>query len=655
MSGLKAVFNISQASAGQYVIADYTASNASISGAAFASISGIPAGRSYVMHYAGTTQHPRCVVLELKTTTWYVNGTTGQDQNTGITAQQAFATIQRAADLVQVGDTVVIAPGIYSEHVQIRARGTATHPITFKADLIRPGRVIVTGADPDVRDKSVTWTLEDTTLNLYSIPWSKPRPTRVLYNNADLYPYKGLDALKQFMSTTTIVGPRHGFALASDPASGQPRLYVRLHASGNYGSTNPNNNTMCISPTNLSGSYLDVSVPEDYNIGILGLGNAHVIVQGITCETPGKAGVYTQANDVTVRDCWFYGCFAGVSGTAPYAASSSPYSYDFTANRVTVENCYFTQFPTYEDGLETIALGNTFWQRKDEAGGLPIFSMNYEIGLALLIGEDWVIRKNHITNCFEGLSARATTHSKNLQVYENLFDKLLDNAIETENYSKDMYIHHNVCVDIPWVFSWQPIGVTARPGPIYIYKNVIYDRAPHVAAFGFRSTSVFKLLGDDDILPLTVPAPGWITYNNTIFRQGTNSLLFSCNRWGQYGFSFYNNIFITSWGFYNYAPGNKWQGDEYVFGANFTAPSSASTAGAPACIGSGGQHFPNFTQIGLSNPAAAGFAPVAGSPVINHSVTVPNAPEPLGEYNDLGAIQQGETWYPLVGTGPRQN
>jgi hypothetical protein len=56
----------------------------------------------------------------------------GNDANSGLSRQQAFRTICRAADRVGPGDTVMIAGGDYNETVRIRAAGTKERPITFR-------------------------------------------------------------------------------------------------------------------------------------------------------------------------------------------------------------------------------------------------------------------------------------------------------------------------------------------------------------------------------------------------------------------------------------------------------------------------------------------------------------------------------------------
>ncbi|MBU1239043.1 hypothetical protein KKF84_12520, partial [Myxococcota bacterium] len=63
--------------------------------------------------------------------TYYVS-TEGSDENDGLSPGSPLRTIQKAADRVNVGDTVLIAGGTYLEQIYIKATGTQTAPITFK-------------------------------------------------------------------------------------------------------------------------------------------------------------------------------------------------------------------------------------------------------------------------------------------------------------------------------------------------------------------------------------------------------------------------------------------------------------------------------------------------------------------------------------------
>lgn len=77
-------------------------------------------------------------------TDYYV-ATTGSDEAAG--SQEApFRTIQRAAEVMQAGDTCIVREGVYRETVRPANSGSADQPITFRA--AEGESVVVSGADP---------------------------------------------------------------------------------------------------------------------------------------------------------------------------------------------------------------------------------------------------------------------------------------------------------------------------------------------------------------------------------------------------------------------------------------------------------------------------------------------------------------------------
>lgn len=476
----------------------------------------------------------------------------------GLTPATAFPTLQQAADQVRPGDTVVVSPGIYFESVQLRAAGTETAPITFKADKIARGRVIITGANAAIRNKQASWQRIDDALLLYSIstPTLTQPPSRVLYDGTDLFPYPSLDALKKFQLGTTSYypGPAHGFAWDPDTKT----LFVRLRADGKYGSSDPGEHLMAVAPINGvgGGPGLGINRPAHYNFGLLAEGAAHVVLDGFTFETPGVAGVYIAGpGHVTVRNSWFTGCRTGVAGRKFYYRDQD---YAQMTNDVVVENCDYHNFPAFEDMRDVILAAQPppdpagpsmdqyiFWWHRKEALG---YERTYESGIANSIGRDWTIRHNHIYETIDGLSCWATNCSDNLQVYGNRFERLIDNAVESENHATHLHIRGNVIVDVFEPFSWQPLNSTPWPGPVYVYDNVIFTTpairglwknagrasgragyTPGVFKFGAKESNNWNLKRfphmanvPKDIIKLE--APGILVWNNTIYSPGSNFL-----------------------------------------------------------------------------------------------------------------------------------
>lgn len=85
------------------------------------------------------------------------------DENPG-TAERPLKTINRAAQLVQPGDTVIVKAGIYREQVRLTRSGKVGSPITFVANPL--GSVIITGTDIVTR-----WERTDNDAPIYRIPW----------------------------------------------------------------------------------------------------------------------------------------------------------------------------------------------------------------------------------------------------------------------------------------------------------------------------------------------------------------------------------------------------------------------------------------------------------------------------------------------------
>ncbi|MDD1417362.1 DUF1565 domain-containing protein, partial [Dolichospermum sp. ST_con] len=72
--------------------------------------------------------------------TYYVSAdTAGNDSNDGLSTSSPFKTIQKAANLTNPGDTVLIMNGVYTNTdpfggiVSIKRSGTSNAPITYKA------------------------------------------------------------------------------------------------------------------------------------------------------------------------------------------------------------------------------------------------------------------------------------------------------------------------------------------------------------------------------------------------------------------------------------------------------------------------------------------------------------------------------------------
>ncbi|MBC2604405.1 hypothetical protein [Puniceicoccus vermicola] len=492
---------------------------------------------------------------------FYVNGDSGHDSAGGRVPEDALKTIQAAIDIAQPGDQIWVGPGLYHETIILTRGGTVDQPLEIIAQDGGCYQTVLSGAVPEVRSGKVSWELVDHDLGLYRIPLDY-RPVQMLGDSVNLPPYERLDDLKAFhFVDDDYPGNTHGFTWDAS----EKYLYVRLNAGGKYGAVDPNDATMAVGPPTAGGRWGNQpNRPDNFLIALKFSGSAHVILDGFTFETPGLAGVYSEADDLVVRNSWFYGCRYGVAGKE-----------DGSTARVRVEHCFYTQFPVYTDIEEiiTVQSKNTspdspsqrrpqHWQRK--AGFLPVTGglqrpYSYETGLIRRIGREWVIRENWVWESFEAFSSGSVSNSSHSIIEKNRIERIGDNAFETEEHARDLTIRGNMIIDAFEPFSWQPLSGVPLPGPIYLYDNVCLQTPGDVDLWE-DSTSrggVFKIgikydrfwtdgrMGE---IPEDVtPAPGgfWVVHNTIVAPY--KRLFTSLNREGRRfeHFFFLNNILLT--------------------------------------------------------------------------------------------------------------
>lgn len=474
----------------------------------------------------------------------------------------AFTRIQAGVDAARPGDTVIVYPGIYYEHVGLVRGGAPGAPITIMADEVAADRVVLSGAVPALRERSTKWERVDADLGLYRTPLDH-RPTRVLAGRADLLPYPSLEDLRAFrFLADDYPGHLHGFAWDEENRA----LYVRLRADGKYGPAEPDAVAMAVSPPTGEGRWgQNPAGPGDYNIALRFDGPGHVVVDGFTFETPGIAGVYTEASDVTVRNSWFYGCRIGVAGADGDGRR---------ADRVVVERCFVTHYPAFSDIEDTIRREGAaqrakkewwqrigHWQRK---GGLPPASggvgraYSYEQGFIRRMGADWIVRDNHFFEVFEGLSNGATSRSTGARIHGNRFERVCDNAVESEDHASDLHIHGNLIIDTFEPISWQPLGGAPLPGPVYVYDNVVWQTPETAALWAISGNSggMFKIGARDSnwdrgrmgSLPRDVStAPGgfWVAHNTLLTTEGNFLTRLNPVERRYEGFAFLNNLVVA--------------------------------------------------------------------------------------------------------------
>lgn len=542
--------------------------------------------------------------------TYYVDVNSGSDNNLG-TQDKPFSSIQKAADSVAAGDTVIVMPGVYYESVQITKTGTKEKPIVFRAYDNAKDKVIVTMADKDILEGKTKWTLEDAELGIWSVPFHNDCP-RMLVNGADMHNYSSLEKLKTFSDLFTgdhyTQNTPHGYYFSE----AEQKMYVRISEDSLYGSSNPNENKMWlpVGEKNIRGTTNKGSVVTTLNysenvstFAVVTEKPSYIVIYGFTFAAPFYNGVYIRANNVTVSNCWMYGCMTGVAGAARHF-----YDYEYLSDDIKVEYCNYSSWPTFEDAMNIMAnrmkvqeAGGKygyeyhFWQKKymyNEHGVSAAFGGYENGGFLGHAGHNWVIGHNVITNQLDGNSFFAQSPyayyidgygssigaplDSHMTYYENRFEKCLDDCIEFDASGiKYTEMYRNEFVDSFQIFSWQPLNGTPFPTNIKLHHNLIYDTDDFSARWKYLTnnkypTGVFKLgltFRYWKQLPWLMQEPydepnnrmfffpraeeeGLQFYNNTIVRGETGSFLNEVGTTGtsvnKTNFLFKNNLIQTA-------------------------------------------------------------------------------------------------------------
>ena len=568
--------------------------------------------------------------------TLYVDGPNGSDSATGLTPATAWRTIQRAANVVNPGDVVIIQPGLYAESVTITRLGTDALPITFRA--AGPG-VIVSGAHPAIRAGQTGWVLENAAQQLYSTTHATltTEPATVLSDNVDLFAYVTLAELQTFTlasannSGKAAPGPEHGFAFSGG------KLYVRLNAR--YGSQNPAAHVIKASPPRAGGTRGDViQAPGDYNWSVQTTAPAYVVLDGFTCESPGYSGVWIKAGAVTVRNCTFLGCRTGVRGWG--AAENQPLPGEITDD-VIVQGCEFSQYPAWQDMFDVVAAAEAlapaaqaqlpaffWWSRK----GGPRSS---ELGLIVAAGRRWKILSNYVHDTIDGISFMSVSWSDECEIAYNRFEHLIDNAVESENHAQHLRAHHNFVRDVYEPFSYQPNGGEPYPASIWFYRNIV-TMTPEAAAFWKKpilawTPGCFKIKPTGSTFT-SIGLDGLLCFNNTIYFPSGNALSLGTLGANTGPIRFFNNLVIAQGlqvGVTTTFPGTE-------FSHNLVAPAGVGQPGPGSIFaGIGGQTVTSALAVGMEDFAAGRFALVPGSPAIGGGVLIPGV---VDSSTDIGAL-----------------
>jgi hypothetical protein len=522
------------------------------------------------------------VLIEPSLRTLYVSPT-GNDGNPGTSPAAAVRTIQRAADLAQAGDRVLIAAGVYRETVTVPRSGTPAQPIVFRGS---PGAVL-DGADAAIAG---------------GVPWTA--------------------AGGGIFSRVT------GFATGHVVADvGRLFRYTSLAALGALAAGPPGG--FFFDGTTLSVKFTDGSSPAAHAMhvarredGFLLDGRAHVRVEGMEIRHFGAGdfgkGVYLrQCSNCAVRACRIH----QVESAGVWIKGG---------DRNLVE----------DNELTDTSIFGWVW---DETKGSS--AENNGVTFTDDVGFGNVVRRNAFRGTFNGIGpcgslpppAGFTTET---DVYDNTFAQHTDDALEPEGWCANVRLWNNRIQDVHMAFAVAP----AAPGPTYVVRNVAYRfgntrtsqqdgytasalkinsgfPTPIGPLFLLHNTFVTDAPATEALALLNSGASTFIRARNNVFAstryvlEKVNPVLLDFNG---------DDLFTTD-------PSRfvRWEGTQY---ANLAALRSGT-----------GQELQGLQAAPqLLAPAGQNFQPAAASPLVDRALPLPGINDLFrGAGPDVGAFEVG--------------
>jgi len=508
----------------------------------------------------------------------------GDDGNPGTDPGAPLATIQEAADRAQPGDLVSVAAGLYRESVDVPASGTAAQPIVFRGD---PGAVL-DGADATIA-AGVSWSAQAD--GVYAIVPGFPTG-HVVVDSGRLFRYDGLSDLVALPA-----GPPGGFWV--DGAT----LRVKLSDG-----SSPESHSVAVARLE-NGFYLD--------------GRSHVRVEGFEIRHYGAGdygkGIYLRYSS----DCAVRGNDIHEVGAAGVWVKGG--------ERHLIEG----------NTLSDTSIHGWDWNWSKGSS-----AENNGVVLTDDVGRGHVVRRNVFKGTFNGIGPCGSfpppggVFTTEVDVYENLFLDLNDDALEPEGYCSNVRMWDNHVEDVHMAFAVAP----AAPGPTWIVRNVAYDfgstrtsqvdgylasalkinsgyATPIGPLFLYQNTFLTTASGTAAMALLNPGESSYLLARNNVF-AGTGEALYKVNPvaldWD------HDLLHRSSAGRLVY-----WQGASYADLAAFQAATGQETGG-----------FSGPPE--LVDPGAGDFTPLPGSLLVDHAVELPgvNDRRATADPPDLGAVDR---------------
>jgi len=507
---------------------------------------------------------------------------TGDDSNPGTDPQDPLKTIQRAADLSQPGDLILIRPGVYRESVTVPSPGAASQPIVFRGSA--PGAVL-DGADEAIFN-GVTWASEGS--GIYSrVP--EFDTGHVVTDQGRLYRYESYPELGSlgagapggfyFDGVTLYVKNADG----SSPAARQ--MHVARLENGFY-----LNGLEHVRLENLEIRHFGSG---DYGKGVYLRYSSNCAILQSRIHEIGSAGVWIKGGE-----------------------------------RNTIEDNEFWDTSIFD------------WPWPFTKGSS---AENNAVALTDNPGRGNVIRGNTIRGTFNGIgpcgdSPPNSGFSTETDVYDNIFTEHTDDAVEPEGYCANVRIWRNHIEDVHMAFAVAP----AAPGPTWIVRNVAYNFGnTRTSQSDGYTASALKINSG-----YSTPIGPLLLYHNSFVSEipGTDALAL-LNPGESTSLVARNNVFAgTQYAIYKVNPITldlDWDALYTTDPVRFVKWEGTNHADLAALQSAEGQEMNGLSAPPLlTDPSNGDFTPQFDSPLIDRGTIIPGINDGFeGSAPDMGAVE----------------
>jgi len=350
---------------------------------------------------------------------YHVSALAGSDETGSGGEESPWATIQKAADEVTEGDTVIVHEGVYREEVVVRSSGEPDNPVTFKA--AEGESVVIDGSHESLAGPGGDeWTSHSG--SVWYAQLDVPAGF-VAEDGRRLYHYE--DALADLESLAE--GYPGGWFY--DESSG--RLYVRTREEDN-----PDDHAVQVGRVD-NGFYID--------------GRHDIVIEGFEIR---------------------------FQGSGPYGKSI----YIRHSSRVWVRNCILhssngSVLIRFEDSEDNVIEWNDIYDTEVTSWDWDDVKAHdaENSGVSVRGGSGNVVRFNSVHGIFNGIALSTwgdlenEAFNHNVDVYGNRLYDISDDGIEPEGACINMRIWGNFMDDHHNCISLAPITI----GPLYAWRNVM--------------------------------------------------------------------------------------------------------------------------------------------------------------------------------------